>query len=81
MHAGQYQFSDDGYVLLYVGNAVYQATAFNYVGSLQLFQTNNNIGPQTPMLDGVAELGPIGDRSLFVSAPGAMVPGMYFVKY
>jgi hypothetical protein len=81
VHFGQFQFSDDGYVLLYVGNATYQASAFNYVGSLQMFQTNNNVGPVVPMLDGVAEIGPIVDRTLFVSAPGAMTPGMYFIKY
>jgi hypothetical protein len=81
VHAGQYQFSEDGYVLLYVSDAMYQATAFNFVGKLQLFQTNNNIGPTIPMLDGVSEMGPIADRGVFVAAPGAAMPGMYFVKY
>jgi hypothetical protein len=81
VHAGQYQFSDDGYVLMYVGDATYQATAFNYVGAMQIAQTNNNVGPMVPMLSGVAEIGPIVDRGAFVSAPGAATPGMYFVKY
>jgi hypothetical protein len=81
VHVGQYQFSDDGYLILYVGDVQYQTSAFNYVGSMHLFQTNNNIGPVIPMLDGVAELGPIVERTLFVSAPGATVPGMYLVKY
>jgi hypothetical protein len=81
VHAGQYQFSDDGYVLMYVGDAQYQATAFNYVGSLQLSQTNNNVGPIVPMLNGVAEIGPIVGRGAFISAPGASPKGLYFVKY
>ena len=81
VHAGQYQFSDDGYVLMYVGDAKYQASAFNYVGSLQMSQTNNNVGPIVPMLDGVAEIGPIVGRGAFVLAPGNAMPGLYFVKY
>jgi hypothetical protein len=81
VHAGQYQFSDDGYVLMYVGDAQYLSGAFNYVGSLQMSQTNNNVNPVVPMLDGVAEIGPIVGRGAFISAPAASPPGMYFVKY
>jgi hypothetical protein len=81
VHQGQYQFSDDGYILMYVGDAQYQSKAFNYVGSLQMSQTNNNVSPTIPMLDGVAEIGPIEGRGAFVLAPGAAQPGLYFVKY
>ncbi len=81
VQAGQFQFSDDGYVLLYVSDAQYQAKAFNFVGTLHLAQTNNNIGPVVPMLTGVSEMGPISERGVFVAAPGAATPGMYFVKF
>jgi hypothetical protein len=81
VHAGQYQFSDDAYALMYVGDVQYQASAFNYVGTMHLSQTNNNINPIVPMLDGVAEIGPIVGRGAFVLAPGNAMPGLYFVKY
>jgi hypothetical protein len=81
VHAGAYGFSDDGYVLLYLGNAKYSTGSFNYVGSLQLFQTAFDVAPVTPTLDGVSELGPIVNRALFVNAPANATPGLYFVKY
>jgi hypothetical protein len=33
------------------------------------------------MLDGVSEIGRIRDRAMFVAAPGAAAPGVYFVRY
>jgi hypothetical protein len=81
VQAGRHQFTDDGRIIVYVGSAQYSAKSFNYVGKLQLFQTQFNTQPDVPMLDGVSELGPIGDRAMFVSAPAAPTPGIYLVKF
>jgi hypothetical protein len=81
VHVGQFQFSEDGFLLLYVGDAKYNAKAFNYVGSLQVFQTTIDTHPTVPMMDGVAEMGPVSNGALFLSAPSAAMPGLYFVKF
>lgn len=78
---GLFEFSDDGYALLYVDGVAFNRIANNWVGSLALFTTGVDIGAVTPKLDGVSELGPVVGRSLFVDAPMANPPGLYFVHY
>jgi hypothetical protein len=82
---GAFSFSDDGYVLGYAGGATWDDNAGDYVGTLRLFDTRNDVGivvPATPVLDGVAQIGPIRDRAFFVSAPSNTTSaGIWFVKY
>ena len=81
VRSGGFELSDDGYVLLYIGGAQFNRIAVGYVGSLGLVQTRVDVAPAVPMLDGVSELGPIVQRSLFVDAPMASPPGIYFIHY
>ena len=81
VRAGGFTLSDDGYVLLYIGASQFNKIAVGYVGSLGLFQTRVDVAPAMPVLDGVSELGPIVERSLFVDAPMANPPGIYFIHY
>ncbi len=81
VHLGAYRFSPDGYVLLYVGGATLDTDLAAYLGTLHLEQTLVDQAPATPMLNGVSELGSIRDRAVFVAAPGASPPGVYFIRY
>jgi hypothetical protein len=81
VHAGVFRFSDDGYVLAYAGGATWNDDVANYVGKLNLMPTKIDIGILPITLDGVSEMGPIRDRALFVNAPAAAKPGIYFIKY
>jgi hypothetical protein len=81
VHTGTFAFSDDSFVLAYAADAHYNPTALNWVGRLELFQTLEDVGLSPVSLDGVSEIGPIVNRAMFVSAPSAGVPGLYFVKY
>jgi len=81
VHAGTFTFSDDGYVLALVKDAMWNDTAVNYVGRLDLIPTKYDIGAPLPALDGVSELGPMVERQMFVTAPGNPKPGVYFLKY
>jgi hypothetical protein len=81
VHAGMFRFSDDGYVLAYAGGAQWNSSVTNFVGSLKLQPTITDTNPIQPQLDGVAEMGPISQRSMFVSAPANAKPGIYFVKF
>ena len=81
VHVGGYRFSPDGYVLVYAGGATLDTDLQAYLGTLHLFQTLVDQQPVAPMLNGVSELGSIRDRAMFVAAPGAAVPGIYFVRY
>lgn len=81
VHVGNYSFSPDGYVLLYVGGATLDDDLAAYLGTLHLHQTLVDQAPVVPMLNGVAEVGTIRDRALFVAAPGAQPPGVYFIRY
>jgi hypothetical protein len=79
---GGFSFSDDGYVLGYAGGAVWNDNAGDYVGTLQLFDTRNDVGIVAAPIDGVAQIGPIRNRALFVSAPANKTSaGIWFVKY
>jgi hypothetical protein len=82
VHAGNSRFSDDGYVLAYVSGAKWMANPIgNFVGTLKLQPTIVDTNPIQPKLDGVAELGPISQRAMFVSAPANAHAGIYYVKY
>ena len=81
VHLGAYSFSPDGYVLLYVGGATLDTDLAAYLGTLHLEQTLVDQAPVTPMLNGVSEVGSIRDRAVFVAAPGASPPGVYFIRY
>jgi hypothetical protein len=81
VHSGAFAFSDDGYALVYIGDSHFNRIVNQYVGSLALFTTGVDIGAVAPKLDGVAELGAVVARSLFVDAPMANPPGVYFVHY
>jgi hypothetical protein len=81
VQSGAFTFSDDGFVLVYVGGATYDAKIRQYAGKLGLFQTRDEVAPVVPSLEGASQLGPVVDRSLFVNAPKAPTPGIYFVKY
>jgi hypothetical protein len=41
----------------------------------------HDVAIEQPDLTGVGEIGPIVDRQMFVSAPQASRPGVYFVRY
>jgi hypothetical protein len=81
VHEGIFEFSDDSYVLAYVGGAAWDDTAANYVGTLHFFGTLPGVTASPQTLDGVAELGPIRDKALFVNAPSNATPGVYFIKF
>lgn len=82
VHQGAFAFAlDDGRTGAFVSGATFDATAGNYVGSLKLFAARAPSMTVDGMVAGVAELGPIVGRSLFVSAPAATMAGVYFVKY
>ena len=83
VQTGRFVLSEDGYVIVFVGGAVFSRIAGGYVGSLGLAQTRSDVdvAPVVPKVDGVSEVGAIEERSLFVDAPGANPPGIYFVHY
>jgi hypothetical protein len=70
-------------VIVWVGGSVFSRIAGGYVGSLGLAQTriDVDVAPVVPRMDGVSEVGAIEERSMFVDAPGANPPGVYFVHY
>jgi hypothetical protein len=81
VHDGMFRFSDDGYTLAYVGDAQWNDDAVNFVGRLRLQPTVIDRAPADPGLVGVAEMGPVRDHSMFVSAPVNQKPGIYFIKF
>jgi hypothetical protein len=81
VHDGMFRFSDDGSTLGYVGDAAWSDDVVNFIGQLRLQPTIIDRAPPDPNLDGVAEMGPIRDRALFVSAPANAKPGIYFIKF
>jgi hypothetical protein len=82
VHQGAFGFAlDDGRTAAFVTGATFNATAGNYVGALAFIASRAPSMKVDGMLAGVAELGPIINRSLFVSAPTAATAGVYFVKY
>ncbi len=81
VHASAFGFSDDGLATVYAGGAAWDATAKNWLGALTFIADNAPATKIDAKLAGVSEIGPIGGRSLFVSAPGASPAGVYFVRY
>ncbi len=82
VHQGTFGFAlDDGRTAAFVTGATWNATANNYVGALALVAARAPSMKVDGMLAGVAELGPIVKRSLFVSAPAAATAGVYLVTY
>ena len=79
---GQYQVSDDLVSLVYVSGAAYDMAANNYVGSLEAVPVATpTMKPAMPLLTGVTEVGSVVGKSLFVNAPKASTPGVYFVSF
>jgi hypothetical protein len=86
--SGGFQFTDDGYLLAFIGDAQWDNSLHTYTGNLQLFATVNDQGVAKPAIGGVSEMGPIVQRHLFVTAPsatdgagGARDHGVYFIAY
>ena len=82
IHSGAFRFSDDGYDVVYASKMVWDDTALNYVGDLQISATVIDRPGARPVLDGVSEIGPVRDRGFFLSAPtNSTHPGIYFIEY
>jgi hypothetical protein len=79
VQAGAYGFSDDGRDVAFIGGATFANGG--YAGALSFVATRAPATKIDGKLAGVTELGPIVSRSLFVSAPGAAMAGVYFVKF
>jgi hypothetical protein len=78
----QFQLSDDLDSLVYVGGTAFDVTFDNYVGGLSFVPTATpTMKPAAPILAGVTEVGSVVKRSLFVNAPKASTPGVYFVTF
>jgi hypothetical protein len=79
---GEYGISDDLSSLVYVGGAAYDMVLGNWFGSLSFVPTAMpTMKPAKPLLTGVTEVGSVVKRSLFVNAPKAATPGVYFVTF
>jgi hypothetical protein len=79
---GQYQLSDDLASLVYAGGATFDSVLDNFVGSLSFVPTAMpTMKPAKPILTGVTEVGSVVKRSLFVNAPKASSPGVYFINF
>ncbi len=79
---GQFQLSDDLASLVYVGGTAFDSTIDNYAGGLEFVPVATpSMKPAMPLLTGVSEVGPVVKRALFVNAPKADKPGVYFVNF
>jgi hypothetical protein len=81
VHAGAFRFSDDGYAIAAVKDTKWDDGVLNYVGTLDIQATLFDIAQVYMPFEGVSEVSPIVDRQLFVNAPAAAKPGVYFIKY
>jgi hypothetical protein len=79
VQAGAYGFSDDGRDAAFIGGATFANGG--YAGALSFIATRAPGMKIDGKLAGVTQLGPIVSRTLMVAAPGATMPGVYFVKY
>ena len=81
VRAGQFALSDDQQSLVYVSGATFDVATNNYVGALG--ERPVAMAPPKPIspLAGVTELGAFVGHSLFVNAPKAPTPGVYFVTF
>jgi hypothetical protein len=78
---GGYEESDTGRDIAFIAGAKYDATVMNYVGTLDFAATRSPTTKIPSGLSGVSELAPIASRALFVNAPKATTPGVYYVTY
>lgn len=79
---GQYQVSDDLTSLVYVGGSAFDPVVDNYAGGLEAVPVAMpSMKPAMPILTGVTEVGTVIKHSLFVNAPKAPMPGVYFVNF
>jgi hypothetical protein len=81
VHAGAYQFSSDGYDIVYIGDAAWDDNALNYVGKLRIGSTVVDRPRLDVMIDGATEVSPVDNRTFWVTAPNASPAGTYFIKY
>jgi len=78
----QYQVSDDLANLVWVSGSAFDATVDNYVGSLEWAPVAMpSMKPMAPLVIGVSEVGTVIGKKLFVNAPKASTPGVYFVSF
>jgi hypothetical protein len=73
--------SNSGFTAVYAGDATFNGATKNYVGSLEFVDTGSPSTRVDAKLAGVAELGGILWRRMFVSAPANNKPGIYYVSY
>ena len=79
---GQFQISDDFASLVYVSGSTFDISVDNYVGNLEEVPVAMpTMKPAKPILTGVTEVGSVVKKSLFVNAPKASKPGVYFVSF
>ena len=79
---GQYQVSDDLANIVWVSGGAFDSLVDNYVGSLEWAPVATpSMKPMAPLLTGVTEVGPVAGKKLFVNAPKASTPGVYFVSF
>jgi hypothetical protein len=80
VRVGQFEVADDLGSVAYAGGVAFDSTVNNYFGAL--YHVDAAAGMKSDaLLQGVTEVGPVVGRSLFVNAPKASTPGVYFVKY
>ncbi len=78
---GQFQISDDLQTLVWSSGATFDMTVDNYVGNLEWAPVATpTMKPASPLLTGVTEVGSVVKKQLFVNAPKASTPGVYFVN-
>ena len=78
---GQFAVGDDQKSLVFIGGVAFDTASGNYVGSLYQADVATPTIKSAALLTGVSEMGPVVSRSLFVNAPKASTPGVYFVKF
>ena len=79
---GQFVVSDDLQSMVYLSGAAFDSMVDNYVGSLEFVPVATpTMKPMKPLLTGVTEVGTVVGHSVFVNAPKASTPGVYFVTF
>lgn len=81
VRAAQFAVSDDLAELVYIGGGALDGAINNYAGSLKHVPIATPAMTSMPLLSGVSELGLVVGKKLFVNAPKAATPGVYFVKF
>jgi hypothetical protein len=81
VRAGQFAVGDDLQNLLYAGGVAFDPMVNNYVGSLKQVAVSSPTSPSKELVGGVSEVGSVVGHALFVNAPKAKTPGVYFVRF